>query len=112
MATVCLRGTEVKNHCGWGDGTLNQGWWTAGHLNTDVIQEEEHELHFEVLNGCGKYPEGRLTVMKKGGGKEWWIASFLMEEVLALKSFTFACSSIPGIAWLADAVVSSNSIEA
>lgn len=31
---------------------------------------------------------------------------------ISTKIFTFACSSIPGIAWLADAVVSSNSIEA
>lgn len=30
-----------------------------GHLNTDVIQEEAHELHFKVLNVCGMYPEGR-----------------------------------------------------
>lgn len=51
-------------------------------------------------------------MMRKGGGRERRIALSLMEEVPALKSFTFARSSIPGIAWLANAVVSSDSIEA
>lgn len=54
-----LETNRGENHCVGGHRTLNQSCWTVWPLNTNMTQEKDHGLYCQVLNGCGKYPEGR-----------------------------------------------------
>lgn len=68
-----------------------------------------HTVKF--LNNCGKCLE-----VGDSDGKGWQEVE--MDYIIpngrgvGIKPFTFACGSIPCIAWFANTIVSSNSIEA
>lgn len=82
-----------------------------GHLNTDVARSK-------AMSHDAKLPTTVDSAQKVDDSAEkgWWDVqvgdTILMQEVLALKPVTFARGSIPRIAWFANTVVSSNSIEA